>query len=259
MANSIKRNTALKYAAIYGGVIIALIGTLFPFYWMLKSSFTPDAEIYSLSPSLIPTRITFEHYRILFRETTFMRYFMNSVYVALAASLIGLTVSVLGSYAMTRLRWVGRNFLARGIVLSYLLPTAVLFIPMYIMISRIGLGDNKNSLVIVYQTFIIPYCCYMLMSYFRAIPISLEEAALIDGCSRRRARHRCRRDLRVHPFLERIPLRAGPDDKPEPTNGDDRYFGFQILRPVYLGIIDGLIGDRVHSFPDSLYLCPEFH
>jgi len=74
--------------------------------------------------------------------------------------------------------------MSKSIVLSYLIPTAVLFIPMYIMISRIGLGDNKNSLVLVYQTFIIPYCCYMLMSYFRAIPLSLEEAALIDGCSR---------------------------------------------------------------------------
>lgn len=184
MARSMRRNAALKYLAIYAIVAVALVATLFPFYWMLKSSLTPDAEMYTLKPKLLPTRLTFEHYRTLFTETGFMRYFLNSVYVALFASSVALVLSILGSYSMTRLRWPGRAFASRSIVLSYLLPTAVLFIPMYILVSRIGLGDNKNALVLVYQTFIIPYCCYMLMSYFRAIPIALEEAALIDGCSR---------------------------------------------------------------------------
>ena len=178
-----RRNAIYKYFVIYLVVMVALIFALFPFYWMVKSSLTPDDLMYTPRPPLFSPRLTVDHYKELFAKTTFMTYFRNSLYVATISMVVSVIVSILGSYSMTRLRYRGRNFMAKSIVYSYLLPTAVLFIPMYILFSRIGLGDNKNSLLIVYQTFTVPYCSYMLMSYFRAIPESMEEAAKIDGCT----------------------------------------------------------------------------
>lgn len=183
MAHSNRKNQLIKKVFIYAGSIIGIVWSLFPIYWMLKSSLTPNDEMYQLNPTLVPSRLTFSHYIQLFRDTDFMMYFFNSLYVAVIATAIALVFSILASYSMTRLRYKGRKFIKISIFFSYLLPTAVLFIPMYIMVSNIGLGNNKNSLLLVYQTFIIPYCCYMLMSYFAAIPKSMEEAAFIDGCS----------------------------------------------------------------------------
>ena len=93
-------------------------------------------------------------------------------------------LGILGSYAMTRLKYPGRNIFKNSIIISYLMPTAVLFVPMYVFVSGMGFYDNKYALLIIYPTFVVPYCCYMLMSYFKAIPYALEEAALIDGCNR---------------------------------------------------------------------------
>ncbi|MFD0712921.1 carbohydrate ABC transporter permease [Paenibacillus sp. GCM10027626] len=173
-----------KQILIYTIVVIAVICSLFPFYWMVKSSLTPNESMYSVKPKLLPEKVTFVHYKDLFTKTTFMQYLKNSVYVAGLTTIISLFVSIIGSYSMTRLRYRGRLFFVRTIILSYLLPAAVLFIPMYVSISRLGLADNKNALLLVYPTLVVPYCCYMLISYFKAIPAALEESAMIDGCNK---------------------------------------------------------------------------
>ncbi len=183
MIKSNKTTSIIKNIVIGLFSIIAVVWSVFPIYWMIKSSLTPNVEMYQLNPSLLPSRLVLDHFIELFRETTFVNYFFNSVYVSLFSTIVALVLSVLGSYAMTRLRFRTRKFMQKSILLAYLLPAAVLFIPMYVLISRIGLGNNKNSLILVYQTIIIPYCCYMLMNYFTAIPKSMEEAAFIDGCS----------------------------------------------------------------------------
>jgi multiple sugar transport system permease protein len=183
MKKSNTRNNQIKTLTVYVVSLIGFCWSVFPIYWMIKSSLTPNNEMYGIDPQLLPSRVTLEHYSQLFTQSTFMRYFFNSVYVAIFSTLVALFLSVLASYAMTRIKFRARGFIRRSVLFAYLLPTAVLFIPMYILINRMGLGDNKNSLIIVYQTFIIPYCCYMLMSYFRAIPKSMEEAAFMDGCT----------------------------------------------------------------------------
>ena len=180
---SLKHSYVAKRVMIYVAAVIGIIWSCFPIYWMIKSSVTPNDEMYELHPKLLPSRITFEHYKELFTESEFMTFFMNSVYVAVITTLIAIVLSILASYAMTRLRFRGRNFIRKGIFYAYLLPTAVLFIPMYMMISKIGMINDRNSLIIVYQTIVIPYACYMLISYFAAIPKSLEEAAFVDGCT----------------------------------------------------------------------------
>jgi multiple sugar transport system permease protein len=173
-----------KKVLIYTIVVIGLLWTLFPVYWMVKTSFTPNEDMYASEPQLIPTEVTMSHYSDLFQKTEFMTNIKNSLIVAGLATVISLTISIFGSYSLTRLRFRGSGFVLKSIIVCYLLPAAVLFIPMYVFVSKLGFADNKFGLLIIYPTFIVPYCCYMLMSYFKAIPASLEEAALIDGCTR---------------------------------------------------------------------------
>ena len=179
-----KRSRVMRTTATYGILIIALLWTIFPVYWMIKSSLTLNEEMYVARPPLFSNVITFDHYIDLIYNTSFMHNVWNSFVIAAITTIICLAIGILGSYAMTRLKYPGRSFFRNSIIISYLMPTAVLFVPMYVFVSSLGFYDNKYALLIIYPTFVVPYCCYMLISYFKAIPYALEEAALIDGCNR---------------------------------------------------------------------------
>ena len=179
-----KRSRLMRTTATYGILMIALLWTIFPIYWMIKSSLTVNEEMYVARPPLFSNVITFDHYIDLIYNTSFMHNVWNSFAIAAITTIICLAIGILGSYAMTRLKYPGRSFFRNSIIISYLMPTAVLFVPMYVFVSSLGFYDNKYALLIIYPTFVVPYCCYMLISYFKAIPYALEEAALIDGCNR---------------------------------------------------------------------------
>ena len=179
-----KRSRIMRTTATYGILMIALLWTIFPIYWMIKSSLTVNEEMYVAKPPLFSNVITFDHYIDLIYNTSFMHNVWNSFVIAAITTIICLAIGILGSYAMTRLKYPGRSFFRNSIIISYLMPTAVLFVPMYVFVSSLGFYDNKYALLIIYPTFVVPYCCYMLISYFKAIPYALEEAALIDGCNR---------------------------------------------------------------------------
>ncbi len=179
-----KKKRKMMLAVTYAILMLALVWTIFPIYWMIKSSLTINSEMYVARPPLFSRTITFDHYIDLFFNTTFMRSIWNSFVIAGITTVVCLVLGILGSYAMTRLKYPGRNIFKNSIIISYLMPTAVLFVPMYVFVSGMGFYDNKYALLIIYPTFVVPYCCYMLMSYFKAIPYALEEAALIDGCNR---------------------------------------------------------------------------
>lgn len=179
-----KRSRLMRTTATYGILMIALLWTIFPIYWMIKSSLTVNEEMYVARPPLFSNVITFDHYIDLIYNTSFMHNVWNSFVIAAITTIICLAIGILGSYAMTRLKYPGRSFFRNSIIISYLMPTAVLFVPMYVFVSSLGFYDNKYALLIIYPTFVVPYCCYMLISYFKAIPYALEEAALIDGCNR---------------------------------------------------------------------------
>ena len=179
-----KRSRVMRTTATYGILIIALLWTIFPIYWMIKSSLTLNEEMYVARPPLFSNVITFDHYIDLIYNTSFMHNVWNSFVIAAITAIICLAIGILGSYAMTRLKYPGRSFFRNSIIISYLMPTAVLFVPMYVFVSSLGFYDNKYALLIIYPTFVVPYCCYMLISYFKAIPYALEEAALIDGGNR---------------------------------------------------------------------------
>ena len=179
-----KRSRIMRTTATYGILMIALLWTIFPIYWMIKSSLTVNEEMYVARPPLFSNVITFDHYIDLIYNTSFMHNVWNSFVIAAITTIICLAIGILGSYAMTRLKDPGRSLFRNSIIISYLMPTAVLFVPMYVFVSSLGFYDNKYALLIIYPTFVVPYCCYMLISYFKAIPYALEEAALIDGCNR---------------------------------------------------------------------------
>ena len=179
------RREAQFYNTItYIALAILLIWSLFPFYWMLVTSVKPDVEMYRIDITFWPQNFTWDHYRKILFNTPFPIQFRNSLIVSTSTTLISMVVGSLGAYSITRLQFTGREILARLLIFGYLIPSVVLFIPMFDLMRRIGLIDTVSSLVLAYLTFTVPFCTWLLISYFRTLPIEMEEAALVDGANR---------------------------------------------------------------------------
>ncbi|NVL92148.1 MAG: carbohydrate ABC transporter permease [Desulfobacterales bacterium] len=165
-------------------VFIALVA--FPFYWMIVSSFKSLGEIL-MSPGNLGVdirKIGFRaYYEVLFQHG-FLRYICNSVYVSLITVVLSVTLATVGGYAVTRLRFRGREFMSYSILLIYMFPAIVLVVPLYVMFSRVGLRDSINLLIVVYLAQTLPVALYMLRGYFQMLPVEIEHAGLIDGCTR---------------------------------------------------------------------------
>lgn len=157
---------------------------VFPLLWMLLTSFKPEDEVFSVPVKLLPEEWTIEYYRILIEETAFPTYFLNSFVVSTATTLLVVAVATIGAYSIVRFSYRGRAFIASGILLSYLLPSVVLIIPLYMMMVEIGLANSLASLVLAYASFALPFALWLLRSFMAAIPEDLESAAMIDGASR---------------------------------------------------------------------------
>jgi multiple sugar transport system permease protein len=168
------------------GLLIFIIVVAFPFYWMVVSSLKSLEEIL-MNPAnvgLDVAKIDFRaYYEVLF-EHGFLRYISNSVYVSIITVLLSVTLATVGGYAVTRLRFRGRGFMSTSILLIYMFPAIVLVIPLYVIFSQMGLRDSIHVLIFVYLAQTLPVALYMLRSYFQTLPAEMEEAGLIDGCSR---------------------------------------------------------------------------
>ena len=169
-----------------GNVLLAvvLVWTLVPFYWMVATSLKKDKEIYGFEATLVPRQPTFDAYRLLFAKTPFVKFLKNSTVIAVATTALSLVFGCLGAYALARLRFPGRGAIARGLVFTYLVPPSLLFIPLFAVMSTLRLVDTHHGLVLAYLGFTVPFSTWLLMGYFRTVPVELEEAALVDGCSR---------------------------------------------------------------------------
>ena len=165
-------------------LIVFVIWTLIPFYWMLVTSLKEHDEIYGTTATLFPQRPTLESYRVLFFETDYFLFFRNSMTVALATTFLTVLCASLAAYAIARLDFPGRKFLARGIIYTYLVPQSLLFIPLFAIMVGVGLTNSLTGLTIAHMGFTIPFCTWLLIGFFMSIPIELEEAALVDGCTR---------------------------------------------------------------------------
>ncbi len=167
-----------------GLLLLMLLWTAIPFYWMIATSLKHDKEIYGYDATLIPQRPTVDNYVTVFRTTPYLLYLRNSMAVAVGSTLLSMVIAVLGAYAIARLNFPGRALLARSLVFTYLVPTSLLFIPMFAMMSVLRLTDSLHGLIIAYLGFDVPFCTWLLMGYFKSVPVELEEAARVDGCNR---------------------------------------------------------------------------
>lgn len=156
----------------------------FPLIWMVLTSIKPQNELFKIPPSILPQHVTFEHYAILLQKTPFLRYFANSMILATATTVLVIIVGALGAYSLVRFKYRGRETLAGMVLFTYLLPSVVLLIPLYLMMVKIGISNTLASLVVAYTTFSLPYALWLLRSFMAGIPEDLESAALVDGASR---------------------------------------------------------------------------
>ena len=178
-----RRGRAVDLALVIGLAALALI-VLLPFWWVMSSSIKATIEIVSTQPTMVPHSFTIEHFEKLLRGSDFPRFLLNSVVVSLASMAITVTLAVLSGYAFFRLRFPGRDFLYRAILLAYAFPGIVVLVPLYGMMSAFGLIDNPLALVIVNVTFAVPFAIWMMRAFLAAVPIEIEEAARLDGASR---------------------------------------------------------------------------
>jgi len=174
-----------RAVTVYLPLVVFLIVLLFPFYWMAITSVKPEAELLSRSGNpfwvIAPT---LDHFHKLLFDTAFPEWMWNTVLVSVVATAFSLFASVLAAYAIERLRFRSSKHVGLGIFLAYLVPPSILFIPLANVVYKLGLFDTRLALILTYPTFLIPFCTWLLMGYFRSIPFELEECALIDGATR---------------------------------------------------------------------------
>lgn len=177
--------TIKRIFALYLPLAAFLFFALFPFYWMLLSSFKANPELYNLRANrLWITNPTLEQFQELFRKTAVLQWLWNSFFVSFLTSMISMSFGIMAGYALARLRFPGAQAFGLATFVTYLVPTTLIFIPLASVVQYLGLSNSIWSLVVTYPTFLIPFCTWMLIAYFKSIPRDMEECAMIDGCSR---------------------------------------------------------------------------
>lgn len=174
-----------RWVTVYIPLILMLIILLFPFYWMGMTAFKPNEELISKSGNpfwLINP--TLAHFKKLLFHTSYPSWLLNTVIVSVCATFISLFTSVLAAYAIERFRFKGSKVVGMLIFFAYLVPPSIIFIPLASIVYQYGLFDTRLALILTYPTFLVPFCTWLLMGYFRSIPYELEECAMIDGASR---------------------------------------------------------------------------
>ena len=183
-----KRESFFKrFLTLYLPLIVILLFILFPFYWTFITSIKPDTELYG-AVTYWPRQVQWENYTKLFTTTVnFLAAMKNSFIVAAVTTVVSLTASTLASYAFSRYRFAGRRAMMALFLSNNMFPTVLLLIPLYSIMRNLGLLYTPWALVLAYTTFTLPFSVWLLNGFFNDLPLSLEEAALVDGCNRRMA------------------------------------------------------------------------
>jgi multiple sugar transport system permease protein len=174
----------LQLGMSYAFLVTLLVLVLFPFYWMLITSFKTEDQMRSLISMFWPSPFVLENYQQLLGKTEFVHWYGNSVVVAVSSTFLATAVGTIGAYALARLRFLGRGFMASATLITYLVPPSILFIPLYAQIKNLGMANSLTGLIAAYPSFTVPFVTWLLMGYFESIPEELEEAAMIDGATR---------------------------------------------------------------------------
>ncbi len=174
----------LGHAASYGFLLVLLVVVLFPFYWMTVTALKSEEQMRSLASMFWPDPVVLDNFRHLLAQTDFVAWFKNSVLVAVASTFLATAIGTIGAYSLARLRFLGRAFMSSAVLITYLVPPSILFIPLYAQIRNLGLADSLAGLIAAYPSFTVPFVTWLLMGYFESIPEELEAAAMIDGATR---------------------------------------------------------------------------
>ena len=185
--NTLRQDRRVQQAAFstlsYILLALFLLLWLFPVFWMVMTAFKPNVEITTNEAPLAILNPTIENFTYLFESTAFASWVLNSLIVSISTTIFSVVVGTLAAYSLVRFRLVGNKVMGMGIFVTYLLPQTLLFIPMAFVVQQLGLYNNLFALVVVYPTMMVPFCTWLMMGYFRAIPIDMEESARVDGAT----------------------------------------------------------------------------
>ncbi len=184
-----KRNRTreiLVRLSAYLAILVALVVTLFPIYWIAANSFKFDIDIFAVPPEWFPKNPTLKHYRAAFVERPFLRYMLNSLLAAVGTTIVSVTFGTMAGYALARFRYPGqwRYQISFWILSTRMMPPIVSIIPLYLFFNFFDMLNTKSALVIAYTAFNLPFATWMMKSYFQDLPVELEEAAMVDGDTR---------------------------------------------------------------------------
>ena len=187
MAGARDREVTIRSATFtYANLVPFLAFALFPFYFMLITSLKSNAELYNLKsiPFLVQTGVIADHYQYLFQRTEFLTWMKNSLIISVVATSVSLAIAILAGYSLARLRYRGVASFGTAVFVTYLVPPTLLFLPLSQVVVWLGISDTIWALIVTYPTFLVPFCTWLLMGYFRTVPREVEECALVDGASR---------------------------------------------------------------------------
>ena len=170
-------------ASLYFGALVLAVYSAFPIYWMIASSLRPARDMLT-DPTIVPRTITFDNYHSLLAQTDYFNQFINSLIVALSTVFLTMVLSIMIAYGVTRQRMRGKQIIISGMLYAYMFPPLLLAIPLFSMLNSIGLSDTLFALVISHLTITMPLGVWFLWGFFKTMPFELEEAAMVDGCSR---------------------------------------------------------------------------
>lgn len=169
---------------LYPAIAVVVVVTMFPFLWMLISSFKKLSELYTVPPTWIPEAPSWANYTKVLFESNVPRYFLNSLIISAGSTAIALALAILASYGFARFKFKGKSLAISLIIVGQLLPTAAIIVPLYVVLNWLNLLNTYLGLILAYLILTLPLSVFMLISYFRGIPVELEEAAIVDGASR---------------------------------------------------------------------------
>jgi multiple sugar transport system permease protein len=177
------RDTMTSRVLTYVCLTLFVIMVAVPLYWMVTTAIKTNKELYE-DFSYFPRQVTWENFVRVIEREQLLTNIRNSFTVAMTTTVITVIISAMAAFSIVRYRYPGRDWIGRVILFKYLLPSAMLFIPLYVIVTALGLGNTLQGLILTYLTFTIPFCTWMLMGYFRGMPVELEEQAMVDGCTK---------------------------------------------------------------------------
>ena len=183
MARRITAGRVWSHVWVHALVWMFVLFSIFPILQIVGISLRPGDQLYSTDLKLIPDNHTFDAYRIMITEKPFLLWLRNSLIVSLGTALIGVALASLGGFALSRYRFTGRGAALQGILMTQMFPATMLLLPLYLMMRKLHLVDTLGGVMIAYVATALPFCIWTMKGYYDTIPVALNEAALIDGCS----------------------------------------------------------------------------